>query len=1496
MDIEYDASIRSSPRADVACEQSKTAQAEGVQQCHNTVKSLCQLAKECIERQLEEIDNAKQKAEETRMAQQVNDAHEVHQTINVHDEQDTDEARYVSEVCELEEVRVIQKVHEVEKVDEVDETSQIHRAREIEKMDEVGEVHEVHRVHEIRKAHEIDEVHEVHKPNESDGDDEVDEVREVHEVHKVHEVHEIHEIDEDDEVAGVHEVHEAHKVHEIDEVGEVNEVQEVHEKDEVAEVEKVHEIHEVHETNDVVEFAEVNEVDKDDKIHEIPEVHQVDVIHDDSPMPIEVDEREQLHTPKSLKDLSEEAIVRSNLVRPSLSSCAEVPSLRNLCESVILESGGQLPVLCFVTEVTDAESTLWQADSGDKDGSEIYLCLNEDLIEEELAKIVGESVVESPQSPVPEVVAEVIPVEADGIMTGGLMASNVSTAAEAPRIAVLETKSIPSPVAAVVVRVPEIPADEYESDDGSSTSRLCLVTEDIQSNIQYEETVPQTHSGDHFMVKIEPFKKYLQNKYVQTSNYFKMLIVHRLLKKYIIYQRHSVSKRAKRTATVAAIIARRKPKPEKKKKKPKRRSCVSRTRRRSKPTKKPVKNQPKMENATVKPIKIRILKSSESVPIEAEICPNETQSVRNHVSKKSSKSSPARDVSATSTRDTPKPTKTTKASFDRTVSTTSPVTTTSSTTPTPIITKLTAMPVVSSAKSKRLSPRRRFSIATSTVSSNVLPPILPLRVKRFSPPASTLRTSSIQTRSHSSATFATMPASPSAPKTKASSVPWPALKTMDVPKFSVSHYNSPADALNNVTVTSPSMAWKTKVSKATSTPTAKPPKISPSNVTSSVASSLPLLKTRRSSWAIPDIPKPSPLSRSSKPGINDSTAPTYLANSLEPNKSLRTSSAPAAKRQRMSPPCITSSSVATATSAPTTAKVTSTQSHKSALPSVTKVTGVPEPARRSSISQPASDTPIVTAPSSASWSIPPLRITRKLTPFRRSSTAAPTAPSPSRKPSPISASIVSFVTDQIEKKIAESKETKETNILNDKTIDTNKNLVNYAIGPSTASANDNVRWFGGNRTNHSDHADNNNIHSNTKPTTITCDILERIAKKRIIKRRLSTIDGYRHSSDNYNYDTDDDISDMLSSYINHGIEQRSLPPVSTPAATPRSPSPLADTPRSPSPPSRSTFERAREKLSKSIAAKYECATKGANAFRQPSTPTITTSTTNIRARPKTPPTPTAAPTVSSYEWKQMKLDATRSTGMPASRTKARAKSTITRHSSQEKQVREVCREANRYQRNILQKIAKLNFGEILLNINDFYKKLPRQERKRSTSSSSSSSTSSSSKAKKHSTKRHRTYSSSSESTSSTSSSDSASSSSSNSSKSKSGSSTWSNAHHRASVQKCVQRPTIVTRSQLRKPIVGMEEMTRQARLCRAYSENIRRNLNLPLEMPDCVMDRYMSHNSNMSVTNKRSEHQYEPFVKLYRDRFIDDLAMKYEQNQPATKNTTKVNRKRKLHT
>lgn len=1255
-----------------------------------------------------------------------------------------------------------------------------------------------------------------------------------------------------------------------------------------------------------------------------------------NPIVVHDSDSSESNSPEPLKILCENAIVRINLLQPS-PNIVEVPTLRNLCEATIIESRGELPVICFVTDTEDAETALWQAESeNDADGDgemgkeDIYLCLNGDLIEEELAQIVGESIVDSPQSPIEVVEARAAQAQA-----------NVTADAEkTPTIAAIEAKIIPSPVAAVVVPVPEIPLDDYESDDGSSTSRLCLVTDDIQSNIQYVETVPQTHSGENFMVKIEPFKKYLQNKYVQTPNYFKMLIIHRLLKKYIVYQRYSPSKRAKRAAAVAAVIARRKPKHEKKKRKPpKRRWSTTKAKRRPKLVKKETKSVPKAEEATVKPIKIRILKSSESVPIEAEICVNEAQKIRGHnnVSRKSSRTPPHNLPVAPAP--IPAATKVTRASKR----TPSPHSLTAA-----ITSRKTASPPITysaakSTKCKNAISRRRFSIATSTISSTI-PPILPPKLRKSSVFAleawTTPSTMAMPTRSKSKSkspapssviTSTTTRAS----RTKSQSPAPPAvIASIQSTSLRARRTKSKSPAPPAVVTSTSLTAAKTSKPATSASNTTPIPKFSPPCFTPPIATSPPpaIVKPLKSKESIPKIAAimPTEVRTDSPPCYIRTVAETVTVTTTPLPKSkhlkAKVSTAETQEPPICYPPATTSatsvmpsspvvqsidnqihqpwtaeaspivppSNFASATTSPTIAKPSKTKAPppmaSTAAMNTTNVKAFSSSCCIHPTPLSVSESNMVAVPTKSpkleaatpSWAMPPppkITKTTKPSPLTAASCSAslPKSPPATTNTTHFS-SIVNFVTDQIEKKIAESKETNETKILNDKIIANDNNLVEDTIVSSSSmdddrngNNNNNQHTNINQNFNHNDY-ENNNKNFNAKPTTITCDILERIAKKRIVKRRMSTIDGYRHSYDNYNYDTDEDISDMLSSYINRGIEQRPLPPMSL--------SPISTaTSQSFSPPLRTSFERAREKLSKSIAAKYECVTKTRATYDQSSktTPTATT----------TAGTSTVGPPI---EWRRTKTEKikTPKTPMPMSRTKARAKSTSTKHTSQEKQIREVCREANRYQRNILHKFAKLNFGEILLNINDFYKKLPKKQRTSSTSSSSSSSSTSSkssdSKSKTNFVLRNRTNSSSSESTSSTTSS----------SDSSSSSSTWSNAQLRESFQKCVQRPSaMVTRSRIRKPIVDMEEMSRQANLCRAYSENIRRNLNLPLEMPEFVMNNYLSHVNDMS--RESSERRQEPFVKLYRSRFIDDLAMKYECSERTTKNSTLVSRKRKLH-
>lgn len=1295
----------------------------------------------------------------------------------------------------------------------------------------------------------------------------------------------------------------------------------------------------------------------------------------------------------------------------------DVPTLRNLCEATIMENRAELPVICFVTDAEDAETTLWQADSGGKEDNEIYLCLNGDLIEEELAQIVGESISESPQSPVPVIEAEN---EAESVISDETRSDDGDEIA--PKITAIEPKILPLPVAAIVVPVPEIPTDDYDSDDGSSTSRLCLVTDDIQSNIQYEETVSQAFGGDHFMVKIEPFKKYLQKKYVQTSNYFKMLIIHRLLKKYIIYQRHSPSKRAQRAAAVTAAIARRKPKQEKKKKKKqKRRSYFTKPKRRSKLVKKALTTiASKAEETTVKPIKIRILKSAESVPIEAEICMNEAQTLRsnnNVVSKKSSKSSPSRNI------------------------------------PAPAPPKIEPIPFIKPVRSKKLSPRRRFSIATSTVFSFIAPSIT-VRGKQFPPLSFPPPSLTIPTKSKCSAPTVIAPP----PPTKSSkSGAMPAVRTTEPPKLSPASNTTVNQTLpvtvNPIQSKASTKSWAipaipkfspschsstaTSTSSVSSTPASKkiePPKMSPPSCLSSTKSTVSIVTAtpatakapkRRASTAIPtkaakkfiEEPKtsshisietptitvatttttpPSPTTKSktksstssrTMSAIKTTPPPCYntvssttpaIVKLLEAEISNSSRATPAIKTPKIAPPRHSPTATSTVTTSatwtlPASKKIeppklsppcclSSTKSSVSIISSSPAI--AKQPKRRESTSVPtkaalkfnnepkfpciAKSTiaigtmpPTTTTKSKPSWPViappePPIYSTSypfsnekspidvtttsstiaKLAKRRASSTNpmkitdAPrcytsTATSPILAKSETEASIISWAMHTSKavpshfpaitsstvlkstlpihiagRSMAECEETKETKKLNDKFYFNNNKLINNNQH-SYRNVNDN---------------DNNNKILNTKPA-ITCDILERIAKKRIVKRRLTMIDAYRCHDDNYNYDTDEDISDMLSSYINRSIEQRPLPPMSL--------SPISTTTTtSLSPPSKTSFERAREKLSKSIAAKHECATKKKLSFGQCSTWTTMETTAATKASPiATPmvsPSSTATSSGPTMEWQRTKVDNVKLAKMPMSRTKSRAKSTSAKQNTQEKQIREVCRDATRYQRNILHKFAKLNFGEILLNINNFYKKMPKTERTCTKSSSSSSRSSTGSKSNSPKTKsnnfamRSRANSSSSESTSTVASSDDSSST----STTTSNSSTWSNEKLRESVKKCVQRPAqIVTRSQIRKPIVDMDEMSRQAKLCRAYSENIRRNLNLPPEMPDFVMDRYLSQGNEVSSSSECSEMQKdkEPFVKLYRNRFIDDLAMKYERNQSLTKHSAIASRKRKHH-
>lgn len=183
------------------------------------------------------------------------------------------------------------------------------------------------------------------------------------------------------------------------------------------------------------------------------------------------------------------AIVLSTMQRFGI--CLEVPTLRNLCEAA-------LPVVYILSDedglkASDSEPVLLCVGDEPEEGE---VATEDESEDEDVVCIADEDTSTEPHSS-PE--TEVICISDDE-----------------------DAKSIDSKT----TLEKEMDKIFFDDDDMPPTN-----------DIQYEETVPSASGRQSFMIPIEPFKKYLQNKYVQTPNYFKMLIINRLLKKYVIYRR-----------------------------------------------------------------------------------------------------------------------------------------------------------------------------------------------------------------------------------------------------------------------------------------------------------------------------------------------------------------------------------------------------------------------------------------------------------------------------------------------------------------------------------------------------------------------------------------------------------------------------------------------------------------------------------------------------------------------------------------------------------------------------------------------------------------------------------------------------------------------------------------------------------------------------------------------------------------------------------------------
>lgn len=294
-------------------------------------------------------------------------------------------------------------------------------------------------------------------------------------------------------------------------------------------------------------------------------------------------EGSSIYTPNTLKTIVLKAM-------ETLGIRFEVPSLRTLCEAVlpvlyILSDDNDLRacddnpvVLCVEGDFDDAVDDIDSAMESENIEDENYILSNEfqetiaennEIKEEKIEKPIDEAIVEilkegnnnkiDNKKKIDNIDKVRQSIEEEEIEEGEIRDDDVSShdglddedddedvvcVEEENRI---EPSRPPSPMTDDEVICISDDEDRHVSGISPLSSEHVFYEYEIPAtnDIQYEEIVPSINGNQHFMIPIEPFKKYLQKKYVQTQNIFKMLLVNRLLKKYVIYRRLFLLRKSK---------------------------------------------------------------------------------------------------------------------------------------------------------------------------------------------------------------------------------------------------------------------------------------------------------------------------------------------------------------------------------------------------------------------------------------------------------------------------------------------------------------------------------------------------------------------------------------------------------------------------------------------------------------------------------------------------------------------------------------------------------------------------------------------------------------------------------------------------------------------------------------------------------------------------------------------------------------------------------------
>lgn len=273
-----------------------------------------------------------------------------------------------------------------------------------------------------------------------------------------------------------------------------------------------------------IEMIEIDSADEnldcELELIEVPEEIDIrqSITLDDANESIEQSSESFVYNPDSLRMLC-----RKTLDKQSVIVTYDVPSLKCLCEHALALAGMNVIPTCYIT---DNESNSYHVVNVDGESGDVILCLDSEFDETELANLFNgtgnssfsETIVHT-ENTLTEQATEVCEETAE---TVSLIEQCVAL-----------QNILQSPT---YDRVEEIDTDCQSVNSMDRRSNEYFV-DDIHHMTECQETeIP-------FMPSVLTAKKRLQAKYVNPMSIYKMLVVHRTLKKYVIYMRQLARKK-----------------------------------------------------------------------------------------------------------------------------------------------------------------------------------------------------------------------------------------------------------------------------------------------------------------------------------------------------------------------------------------------------------------------------------------------------------------------------------------------------------------------------------------------------------------------------------------------------------------------------------------------------------------------------------------------------------------------------------------------------------------------------------------------------------------------------------------------------------------------------------------------------------------------------------------------------------------------------------------